>query len=262
MKIIRTHYGALWATALAFASLASANIQINFDSASNPFSEGTISSDQSVSGSSSLLVGADELPIYSLPAEYQNKNITISMQVFDQGKWVTAGNAYGPRWGVGSSYDSTNYTAAALINKSFFGSNNGYAYHNTIHGDSFNGSFSSNTWNSPSFVPGSSRTGLSATGDGSAGDGVWTEWVFNVSSTGEISWGMTSLTAIQDNIGAAATSIYLFGGDTNSNLVGIYIDDVTISLTAVPEPSTYAFILGLAGFALITIQRRIKHVES
>lgn len=232
---------------------ASANIIINFDDASNPFSAGTISSAQSVSGSSSLFVAQGQTPTFTLPVEYQNKDITISMKVFDQGQWATSGNQYGPRWGVGNGTGGSSYVAASILHKSFLNSTAGYGMHATTSGDSFTGS-----WFGPGFVSGSTRSGLSATSDnGSVGTGAWTEWSFDVTSTGTIDWGKVGLTSTSDDIGSTVTSILLFGG-SSSIINGMYVDDISISFAAVPEPSSAVLLLGVAGFALMTARRNVS----
>src|SRR5690606_23817102 len=61
---------------------------------------------QAFSGSKSLLVGAGDRLTDSIPVELQGKDIVVSMQVYDMGKWVdlevpdAPANVYGPRWGV------------------------------------------------------------------------------------------------------------------------------------------------------------------
>lgn len=243
--------------ALAFTLSAGADMTIDFDSGDNPFNGGTISTDQSVSGSSSLFVTAEELPTFDLPAELLGKDLTITMSVFDQGKWTTTDNNYGPRWGVGHSYDAADYIAATIIDKSFLPSDAGYGYHSTAQGDPFNGQFSANQWFGPSFVSGSNRQGLSATSDdNSTGVGGWTDWTFNISSTGVVTWGMDGLSSISDNIGNAASAIYLFGGDASSNLDGMYVDNIVITDNTVPEPSLFAMLAGLAALGLAAHRRR------
>lgn len=242
-----------------FAVNASAVLTIDFDDGINPFDAGTISTDQSVSGDSSLFVGGEELPTFDLPPEYQDKRVTITMHVFDQGKWTTTDDNYGPRWGVGHSYAGSDYVAATIVDKSFLPSDAGYGAHTTAQGDPFNGQFGDNVWFGPSFVSGSDRQGLSATSDdNSTGVGGWTEWSFDLSPDGAVTWGLVGLSPMTDNIGASATAIYLFGGDTNepSNLDGVYIDSITI----VPEPSAFAFVSGLVAFGLIARRQRQKAV--
>lgn len=244
--------------ALPLALTLSADMTIDFDDATNPFSAGTLSTAQSVSGSSSLFIAAEELPIFNLPPELQNKDLTITMQVFDQGKWVTTDNSYGPRWGVGTSYAATDYVAVAIIDKSFLPSDAGYGYHQTAQGDPFNGQFASNTWFGPAFVSGTTRPGLSATSDDdSTGTGGWLQWQFDISSSGEVSWNRVgSSNVINDDIGGAATSIFLFGGDSSSNMAGLFVDDIVITDNTVPEPSTYALLMGAAGLLWIGLRRR------
>jgi len=258
MKNTPLHCLTLTAT-LSLALTAAADMTISFDDGNNPFDAGTISTDQSVTGSSSLFVSGEELPTFNLPPELQNVHLTITMNVFDQGKWTTTDDNYGPRWGVGTSYTGSDYVAAAIIDKSFLPSDGGYGFHTTAQGDPFNGQFSDNVWFGPGFVSGSNRQGLSATSDdNSTGVGGWTEWTFDVTEDGIVTWGLVGGIPINDDIGVAAAAIFLFGGDTNepSNLDGMYVDDIVIINNTVPEPSTYAILLGLAVLGLAVYRRR------
>lgn len=59
---------------------------------------------------------------------------------------------------------------------------------------------------------------------------------------------------------APGQELWLRWFDSNSSGIdhGIAIDNLSVSFTAIPEPSTYAALLGLAGLALVAWRRRVQ----
>lgn len=260
MKFVRFRGVLACATAVLSASSVFADEMIDFDDSVNPFSGGTISTDQSVSGSNSLFIDTEDNVSFELPAGYEGQELIISMKVFDQGKWINREvsgyptNVYGPRWGVGRGTDGASYVAATIIEKTFLPST-GYGYHAPTAGDSFLGNGTGRQWFSPAFYSGSggSRSAyLSATGGtntgswapGGAGTGAWHEWTFTVSASGDVTFNREGLGTVNaGNIGGSANKILLFGGHSGNQaaLSGIYIDDVIIigDEVEVPGGETY-----------------------
>lgn len=244
-KSILALFGSL---TLLFSTLSGQDqptLVIDFDDGVNPFSSGTISTDYSVSGSSSLYLGNRQTGTFTLPVEYRNKSIMVSMQVLDLGLWIdrtvtgAPGNGYGPRWGVGSALTAPNYVGGTIIHRSFFSSNAGYGFHPVSAGDDF----SATSWFSPSHYGGSTRVVLSEDGGSNPGSGwvpgtvasepVWTTWVFTVLSDGEATVLLNELNPVTgNNLGGSAELILLYGGNDGSNsqgaLTGLYVDDVTV----------------------------------
>jgi hypothetical protein len=154
-------------------------MSIDFDDMDNPFSGGTISTDYAFTGDSSLYLGNREMATLTLPDEFQNADVIITMEVLDLGLWIDnsvdghPSNAYGPRWAVGNATTALNYVAATIIHKTFLGSGGGYGLHQVSGGDDFG----STSWFSPSFYGGSTRAVLSADGGSNdVPDGCRARW--------------------------------------------------------------------------------------
>jgi hypothetical protein len=238
------------------ASIASADVVADFES-SNPFTaaagytDGTLSTTYAASGIQSLYLyrgNAMFLPIASAAA-----GGTVTMKVYDQGKWSdAAGSVYGARWGVA---DGTNCGAFSLIQKSYLGSSAGYGYADgSIDGDAIFGS-----WFSPYFYGPRQVVSLSPTpNDGSVGEGKWTTWYFDI-APGGLSVAMyregDSANAVTATFASIVSEIIVYGGRDSDTvgmpLAGIYVDDVT--WTRLPEPATMSL---LVGGALALLRRR------
>lgn len=226
---------------------------IGFEDGENPFGAGTLSEDYAFGGTSALYLGNRETATLELPGEFQDTEVIVTLQVLDLGLWVDSevegrpSNAYGPRWGVGNAPTAPNYVAASIIHKGFLPSSAGYGLHQVSSGDDFG----TTSWFSPSFYSGSERAVLSEDGGSNPGSGwmpgtpaaepVWTEWTFHVTASGDLTLTLSGQDPVTgNNIGGAASTIYLYGGNDGSSsqnaLTGLYVDN--IALTAVPQDTT------------------------
>lgn len=258
------------AIAAVLATNASANLLIDFDDSVNPFSNGTVSSDFSNSGANSLYLGNRVTATYELPSEYQGKDVTITMKVLDLGLFIDREvtgrptNAYGPRWGVGTSTANTGFLAATIIEKTFLPSTAGFGHHATSAGDSF----TSTSWFSPAFYSGATRAVLSDDGGSNTGtwapgtpadSPVWMDWTFTFNAAGDVSYNLAGSPSLTGNVGVGNMSIMLYGGNDGSSslnaLTGLYIDDISI-VTVVPEAETFSMLLGVFSLGLFLVRRR------
>ncbi len=228
---------------LLAASSASA-LTLDFEE-SNPFSGGVLSDAQAFSGSKSLLVGAGDRLTYNIPVELQGKDIVVSMQVYDMGKWVdlevpdAPANVYGPRWGVSAGTHTGPESLGAGILLRTFSHGATFQSYGLQQGD---GRFDS--WFSPAGYSGANRdhffvegTGGSNGNDGwipgEGAGGEWTTWTFRISADGATTSiqfnDLTPMTsaAVAKNIGGSPTQIWLYGG-SGATLSGMYVDDVKI----------------------------------
>jgi hypothetical protein len=254
MKLRQT-IALLGAASLLVSSASAQSMLINFDDATNPFSGGVISTAYALSGSNSLLFGNRVVGNFDLPAEYLNQNLQITMNVLDLGKWATT-NLGGPHWGIaGGTLSATESAGVGTIQRSFAPSSAGYVA-------PVGYTIAALDWFSVAFITGSTRATLSATSDDSSisATPTWTQWTFNVSPTGSVTI-TSSETATPflanlvgpDTFGVAASRITLRGGK-DAALDTIYVDD--ISITVVPEPATFALLLGGLGLLTVLIRRR------
>jgi len=219
------------------------------------------STDEAYSGSLSLYLGAGGTGTLALPAGFLNRDIVVTMMVFDMGKWIDRdatshpSSVYGPRWGVSTGApDPGQCAGVTIIEKTFLGSSQGYGYNGTEL------RFTSSWW-SPQYYGGPRQCTLSdngGTNDGSGwvmgteGTGQWTEWTFEVTAAGAATFYRDGGGAQSLDIGAAATEVWVYGGRNHATaglpLADVYIDDVTI----VPEPAT----MGLLGLGLLGLVAR------
>jgi hypothetical protein len=238
---------------VAAATTASAQIVINFDDSTNPFSTGTISTNQSVSGSSSLFLAQGQTATFAIPSEFSGKEFNVTLKYFDLGNSTSStGRVYGPRWGVGSSFALSDFVAGAISNASFLNSNLGYAYSAGSGNQTFDGS-----WFGPSFLSGTDRSTVIGTG------GTWTDWSFNISEAGLVSMQQTGVSQIVTFTPAGGVTQIMLNGGNSAELAGAYFDDITITaVSAVPEPETYAVMLGTLALGFIAYRRRRQRAQA
>jgi hypothetical protein len=257
IEMIRMNYSR---TLLAAATLLTAStafgqtVNYSFDDLTNPFSGGTISTDYASSGSSSLYFDLNVQGSFDLPADYLGKTVQISMDVLDLGKYIDTGTrAEGARVGVaGGGYTGAETVAFAIYNGNGFApSNAGYVRNQNDY------AVNSGTWWGVDFWSGSTRAALSDTAGGSiAASPEWFTVTWDVDVAGAVSMASTvSPNAVTDDIGTWASRILIHGGRT-STLAGVYIDNVSISVVAVPEPQSMAFILSGMGLCAMLLRRR------
>lgn len=238
---------------VATAISASAQIVINFDDSPNPFSTGTISTNQAVSGSSSLFLAQGEYATMAIPSEFSGVEFNVTMKVFDLGNTTAStGRVYGPRWGLGSGTATANFIAGAITNSSGLPVNNGYSYSAGAGSNTFNGS-----WFSALYLSGTDRNSVVGSG------GEWTSWSFNVTDAGLVSLQQTGISQIVSYAPVGGvTQLMLFGGGS-SDLAGVYFDDITITaVSAVPEPGTYAAMLGALTLGFIAYRRHRQRAQA
>lgn len=228
-------------------------ITYNFDDDVNPFSAGTISTDQAVSGTKSLQLTGDVFADWNLPSAYLNKSLQVTMSVFDEGRWRTGtsgSEGNGPRWGVGHDTAAGDYVAATIVHKNHLDSASAYGMSNGT--ETFLGQYSRNEWFGVGYMGSRASGHLSATAnDGSTGSGTWTTWTFDIDFNGDAIFSGAGSPNRNFDTGQSASALYLFGGDANGGgtLAGMYVDDVTVTVTAVPEPGT----LGLLALGLLLL---------
>jgi hypothetical protein len=249
-------------TVLVAAPAAMGDFVIDFEGP-NPFSGGTVSTAESYSSSHSLYLGGGEMETFTFDSSTGG---SLSMMVFDMGKWVdgadptTPASVYGPRWGVSSGTGDTQHVGISIIEKTFLGSGNGYGYNNA------NSRFGS--WWSPGYYGGPRQATLGTPGTWDAGTttwttydgtGMWTKWIFDITAAGVVSVYREGDTAHMQTFGTGATitQVYLYGaantGETGGGLAGLYVDDITWTAST-PEPATMGLLgIGVAG---LFIRRR------
>ncbi len=249
---------------LCHAISASGQLLIDFDDGTNPFSNGTISTDYAHSGANSLFVGVGTLARYTIPAEYLGKDIIIKMMVHDRGLFIDRDvpgrpdSSYGSRWGVGNNPTEGNtYIAATLTERTFgsgaFFSSRGYGTNATV-GQGIN----AGTWFTVYGISDTEALRAPLLGDGGSvqdgfwtppqpGPGAWLEWTFDIKADGRTRFKVEDL----DWVSAAGmtvfevgpvTEIYLYGGSTNSDghasLSGLYVDSISIEVFVDEEAPT------------------------
>lgn len=243
---------ALWCSVLLLLPAPAAwaaEFVVDFETV-NPFSGGTLVTDQAASGSQSLYLGPGNLATLDIPAGLLNRDLVVTMMVFDQGRWIDRAIAtpprprdvYGPRWGV-SGLDATvtpitrRDCGATIIEKSFLSSAGGYGFSAAVGTESRTGS-----WYSVQWFGGPRQCTLSANGGtddgaggwlpGTPGTGRWTKWTFKVAASGAITFYYTGSGPRTHNLGGPADQIWLQGGGTGATsglpLAGAWIDDVRI----------------------------------
>jgi hypothetical protein len=240
---------------------------VNFDDGTNPFNGGTVSTAQAWSGDKSLYLGMGVTALLDVPAEYLGQTFTVSMMIYDMGKWIDRTvqgyptTCYGPRWGVSHGPDAGQGVGLAIIEKSYLASTSGYSYSKEGR---FATSWFSNEWEA-SFTP--RQTTLSDNGGtydpetgtwtmGTEGVGQWTQWNFECAPNGDVTIWREGWTGkrFTTNIGEQASEIYFYGGRNHATLgaplAGVYVDDVTV----VPEP--HAAVLFTVSILLLGRVRR------
>jgi len=80
------------------------------------------------------------------------------------------------------------------------------------------------------------------------------------SITGDSTWRSTGTLTITMSGMNTATTFRIFGSGASSNLGRFRVDDITVSgsVAAIPEPSTYAVILGIMVLTSVIIHRRTR----
>ena len=271
------------AVVAGLAASASAAVVYDFEGGLNPLvaltgatgingGTGAIVSDRAYAGTSSYYVGHGQAAYMMIPPEFRGVGVTVTMQVFDQGRHINPtvtsapSSSYGPRWGVatGDTMAAGNADGASIgasiIHKSF--SNSQFGYKVAAGGPSRAGRVA-NDWFTIDFITGSARQVISL-GDGgsnptgtayvapTAGEGKWTEWTFATQTDGTVRISYPGLTPFTRTIPGETTQIWFYGsrGTQANNLGGVWVDNITI--TAVPEPA----VLSLVGLAGLTLLRR------
>lgn len=265
--------GAVACAILSAATAASAQIVIDFET-SNPFSGGTLSTEQASEGTTSLFLGAGQSASFDIPDIFAGQNVTIKMDIFDMGKWIDPdveghpANQYGPRWGISTGdHGWENSLGAGILERTFSGGN-GYASHSGYGLQVNNGRTES--WFTHNHYSGSSRAQFAVPGTGGSNDGSgwvagpgsggeWTTWIFTVAADGSTTIQLDGLAPVTTGtsiktFSGAPTQIWLYGGSGSNGgaLAGVYVDNITV----VPEPSTYALMFGAVALGAVVIRRR------
>jgi hypothetical protein len=252
----------LFVLVLSAGMVSAAGFTYNFDDGSNPFTTvaggPTVTTDQAHSASNSLYIAPGDDALLAIPGAASGGRVT--MWIFDRGNWCDGnaanGGSYANGWRAGLTGSVTEDSAhIALVQRSYFGSDGGYAYG---QGGGDGGTFGG--WYSPWWSSTSRQvTSLSATAnDGSSGVGAWAEWSFTFTPDGNVAInlcdgsGNSIPSGMNSVIPGGATGIFLYGGD--SQLGGLYVDDVTF--TPAPEPMTMALLGAGAVLGLVRRNRR------
>ncbi len=252
---------AMLAAVPILATATASALTIDFEQ-ENPFSGGTLSTEEAFSGSQSLWVAGGQSLTYDIPDTFQGKGVIISMKVWDHGRWIDTevpgypGNVYGPRWGVSTgAHAAEESLGASILFRTFGGGGifDGYGLESTD--TRFNGS-----WFSPIHYTGSNRNKFKVPGTGGSnpgsgwvpGEGAggeWMTWTFRVNADGsETSIQLNDLnpytaTNAAKPIGGTPTQVWLYGGRGGTDGVayfsGTFFDDIKIfeegSLAVIPR---------------------------
>ncbi len=243
---------------LATASVTTAQVVIDFET-DNPFNGGTLSTDQASSGSQSLFLDGGVGAVFEISGFTVNpgERMVISMDVFDLGKTMewesnTSNVTSGPRWGVSTGgHTGPESLGATIIQRGYYASYAGYA----LQGPQDPYPTSTGTWFTVNHYAGSSRAKFV---DDPTGE--WTHWEFVINHDGsETSIQLNDLAPYTNPnsakpIGDIPTRIWLWGGSSGGPLSGVYVDNISISV--VPEPSTYALVFGVIALGAVAWRRR------
>ncbi|MEX0886297.1 MAG: PEP-CTERM sorting domain-containing protein [Phycisphaeraceae bacterium] len=260
--------GCLAAGAVAVAGPASATL-IDFEDQVNPFSGGTVVTDQANSGDYSLYLAPGQQSVMNIPAEYLGKGwtITVTMQVYDQGMWIDPEVEGSPfpsrnnvRWGVASqtgtgSLDAEHHEGVMFVDANNLASGEVYGWSNSANAR-WSQWFSVGHFGGPRQVVelgdgGSYDEELEQWIAPQPGVGQWTEWTFEVANDGSTTITGDGVGTRTATISGGMQQIYLGGGTGSSPLGGIWVDDITI----VPEPGTIG-LLAMGGVMLLARRRR------
>jgi len=233
--------------------------------------------DEAYSGDLSLYLGSTGgagRATLALPAGFLNRDIVVSMMVFDMGKWIDRTvlpeppeppsyptGVYGPRWGVSYTDDPGQYAGVTIMEKTSLASGDGYGYnHDFLPGEGagqtrFGSWFSYSWYGGPRLCTLSDDGGSSVYNEetetwdwtmGTPGVGQWSKWTFEVTDEGVATFYRTGGSQRVFDINGPATEVWAYGGRDNATsglpLAGVYIDDVRIwASDPLPLPTVLDF---------------------